>query len=107
MEKMFPELKYYYVTCSEQVHSRRLQVRYIYQIYSPQRRRVLYKSLALVSILGVVGLVLIVRAQSAGARESGEPGGNHWMSYDITLDFVFFLNPEQPSRNEKKLKNWF
>ena len=39
----------------------------------------LYKSLALVSILGVVGLVLIVRAQSAGARESGEPGGNHWM----------------------------
>ena len=40
----------------------------------PQRRRVLYKSLALVSILGVVGLVLIVRAQSDRARESGEPG---------------------------------
>ena len=32
----------------------------------------LYKSLALVSILGVVGLVLIVKAQSNQARDAGK-----------------------------------
>ena len=70
MDKMFPELKYYYVTCSEQVDSRQLSV--LFTRHSPQRRRVLYKSLAVVSVLGVVALVLLVRAQADQARETGQ-----------------------------------
>ena len=33
MDKMFPELKYYYVTCSEQVDSRQLSV--LFNQHSP------------------------------------------------------------------------
>ena len=67
---MFPELKYYYVTCSEQVDSRQLSV--LFTQHSPQRRRVLNKSLAVVSVRGVVALVLLVRAQADQAKETGQ-----------------------------------
>ena len=72
MDKMCPELKYYYVTCSEQVDSDSRQLSVFFTRHSPQRRRVLYKSLAVVSILGVVTLVLLVRAQADQARETGQ-----------------------------------